>query len=79
MYATANYYYQCRVVELPVGALDGPALLFVRSFSFLHKHQCLKGIYSVLRYGRAAIQVGMECNADGVVVGATLEAEVFIA
>jgi len=25
MYATANYYYQCRVVELPVGALDGPA------------------------------------------------------
>ncbi len=38
-----------------------------------------KASTAVLRYGRAAIQVGMESNADGVVVGATLEAEVFIA
>ena len=25
MYTTANYYYQCRTVDPPVGALDGPA------------------------------------------------------
>ena len=30
-------------------------------------------------YGRAAIQAGMESNADGAVAGATLEAEVFTA
>ena len=32
MYTTANYYYQCRTVDPPVAALDGPA-----SKTFDHK------------------------------------------
>ena len=28
MYTTGNYYYSCRAIDPPVGALDGPALSY---------------------------------------------------